>query len=181
MNKIEIDNDLPFTRSYWVLPKLLIAGEIPSAIDLAETTRKLTALVRINTRVVINLMEADDKNYQGQPFLDYSDRLKDLGKPSQIETYRFPIKDISIPSKKLMTEILDVMDEAIGLKKTVYVHCWGGIGRTGTTIGCYLLRHGLADKNNVFNMIDELKKNTPIRGRKSPETEEQRQFVLDWG
>ena len=24
----------------------------------------------------------------------------------------------------------------------VYVHCWGGIGRTGTTVGCWFVRHG---------------------------------------
>ena len=22
------------------------------------------------------------------------------------------------------------------------MHCWGGVGRTGTTVGCWLVRHG---------------------------------------
>ena len=27
--------------------------------------------------------------------------------------------------------------------KNVYVYCWGGIGRTSTAVGCWLVRHGM--------------------------------------
>ena len=60
------------------------------------------------------------------------------------------------------------------------MHCWGGIGRTGTVVGCYLKRHGIADNKNVFNMIDNLKSNSLIANRMSPETLEQKDFVLSW-
>ncbi len=57
---------------------------------------------------------------------------------------------------------------------------WGGVGRTGTVVGCYLLKQGMANKNTVLETVKTLKKNTTIVNRVSPETEEQREFVLDW-
>lgn len=33
---------------------------------------------------------------------------------------------------------------ALAAGQTVYVHCYGGIGRTGTVVGCWLVRHGLS-------------------------------------
>ncbi len=34
-----------------------------------------------------------------------------------------------------MTQILDDIDSAIADEGVAYVHCWGGIGRTGTVVG----------------------------------------------
>lgn len=44
------------------------------------------------------------------------------------------------PTVDQMRAILDAIDRAAG--SIVYVHCWGGHGRTGTVAGCYLVRHG---------------------------------------
>ena len=79
-----------------------------------------------------------------------------------------------------MIEILNLIDEYNSKNKIVYVHCWGGVGRTGTVVGCYLKGHGIADNNNVLNQIDTLKINTPIASRMSPETIEQQDFILSW-
>jgi protein-tyrosine phosphatase len=61
----------------------------------------------------------------------------------------------------------------------VYVHCFGGIGRTGTVVGCYLVRHG-ADAETALAEIARRRQGTPDGYRRSPETNEQRQFVLTW-
>src|SRR6476661_8703202 len=57
---------------------------------------------------------------------------------------RFAIPDVSVPSEPLMRATLDHIDAELAANRGVYVHCFGGIGRTGTVIGCWLLRHGLA-------------------------------------
>ena len=49
-----------------------------------------------------------------------------------------------------MQDILDLIDESLSLDKPVFFHCWGGIGRTGTVLGCYLLRSKMATELNVF-------------------------------
>ena len=37
-----------------------------------------------------------------------------------------------------MGDVLTLIEEAL-VRGAVYVHCWGGIGRTGTVVGCWLV------------------------------------------
>jgi protein-tyrosine phosphatase len=87
---------------------------------------------------------------------------------------------MDIPTPETMEQILDEIDSVIESGKPVYVHCLGGIGRTGTVVGCYLLRHGSATRGNVLEKIQDLRENDPNLYRDSPETAIQRHFVLYW-
>jgi len=49
----------------------------------------------------------------------------------------------------------------------VYVHCWAGRGRTGTVVGCYLKRHGIAEDTNVIQEL-ALATRYPQRKETSP-------------
>jgi protein-tyrosine phosphatase len=167
---------IPFERSYWVIPNRLLAGEIPSARDEDESKTKLSSLMNANVNVIINLMKEDERNYRDELFFDYSNYLN----PENIVMHRMSITDLSIPNKSHMLRILDIIDEALNNNKVVYVHCWGGVGRTGTVVGCYLMRHGMANNANVIETIEYLKRTTSIAERESPETEEQQQFLRNW-
>lgn len=167
---------IPFERSYWVLPNKLLAGEVPTHLTPELTYAKLDALVAIGVDVVINLMEADEMNAQGISFFDYSDYLKQFN----VTMYRMPIVDLSVPTVETMRQIIQLIDVNLKADKTVYFHCWGGVGRTGTVLGCYLKQFGYASNQNVFELIRYLKRTTSINERDSPETHEQREFVLNW-
>jgi protein-tyrosine phosphatase len=167
---------LPFERSYWVLPNRFIVGEIPASMKEDETMAKLNGLIKVNVNVVINLMEEDEKNYENKSFYDYAPYLN----KHNVETHRIPIKDLSIPTIDTMRKILSIVQDSIRLKKVVYLHCWGGVGRTGTAVGCFLLNNSLASKDNVLETINYLKRTTSIDKRQSPETEEQRKFLMEW-
>jgi len=169
-------NILPFDRSYWVLPGKLMAGEIPAAQTTQATIEKLTALANCGIKTIINLMETTETDYDGNPFYDYSQHLQSLNR----SMIRMPIVDLSIPSVDEMKNILSRIDESIQRGKPVYVHCWGGIGRTGTVVGCYLIQNGYANQENVFDYIDYLKRTTNAAHRSSPETDEQMEFVKQW-
>ncbi len=177
-----MSNIIPYERSYWVLPNKLLAGEIPSSKTESKKIEKINSLLDCNIDVIINLMEEVEKNFSDEVLEDYSKTLfkEAYKKNKKIEMLRYAIKDLNIPTENFMIEILDKIDQQIALGKKVYVHCWGGVGRTGTVIGCYLIRHGFAEPEKVIDTINYLKRTTNIAHRSSPETEEQCQFVLNW-
>ena len=84
----------------------------------------------------------------------------------------FAIPDLTCPSRETMTRILDRIDELLEGGEVVYVHCRAGIGRTGTVVGCYLVRHGMSGPEALAAV--ERRRGAP------PETREQRRLVLDW-
>jgi len=79
-----------------------------------------------------------------------------------------------------MIEILNRIDTSLSEQKIVYIHCWGGVGRTGTVVGCYLMRHEIANEKDVLSQIKFLKSFSSLAHRESPETNEQKNFVLNW-
>lgn len=171
-----MQNTLPFERSYWVIPGQLMAGEYPAAPDETESFRKLDGLIRAVIKTVINLTEEHERNYDGIPLYDYAPYLANHG----IEVHRKAIRDVSVPAKDEMDAIIELIDRSLKDNKPVYFHCWGGVWRTGTVLGCYLLHKKMATKENVFEHINYLKRTTSISNRQSPETEEQRDFVLSY-
>jgi Cyclin-dependent kinase inhibitor 3 (CDKN3) len=84
-----------------------------------------------------------------------------------VEHRRAPIHDSGTPSVGEMEAILGVLDELLAGGRTVYLHCRGGIGRTGAVLGCYLVRRGRTAEEALAS-ID------------GPETDEQRAFVRAW-
>jgi protein-tyrosine phosphatase len=78
-----------------------------------------------------------------------------------------------------MTRILDDIDAALAEERTVYVHCWGGVGRTGTVVGCWLVRHGL-DEGDPLRRIARLRRDVDDVWRSSPETSAQCAMVTGW-
>ena len=173
---------VPFPRSYWVIPGKLFAGCYPGAKNPKEAAAKLTALIDSGIRHVINLIEPDERDNSGSRFVPYEDVMESIAAKMRISVTfdQLPIKDLSIPTEHHMTRILNQIDICIKHGKPVYVHCWGGIGRTGTVVGCYLVRHGLVSGKNVLAMIRDLRKDTEDSDRGSPETGEQREMVIEW-
>lgn len=170
----------PFPQSYWVIPGKLLAGQVPTSYYLDKTKVFLENLKDAGVNTIINLMEENEKNHYGDSFFDYANYLNIEPVWFPVETYRFPIKDVSVPKVKLMKMILDRTDSSVSEGKCVYIHCWGGIGRTGTVVGCYLMRHGYATQENVIEKIDKLKMNSGLSHVYSPETKTQVEFVLNW-
>lgn len=171
---------LPFPKSYWVLPGKLLAGLYPGSLDATEAEQKLRGLLNCGIRKVINLMEPDEKNYQGQPFIPYIEPLRALaGAERPITGLRYPIQDGGLPSKEQMCAILDEIDASLAAGQPVYVHCWGGKGRTGTVIGCFLVNHYQMSGEAALQQITALRQH--IRPfQPAPENQAQCDFVRSW-
>ena len=61
-----------------------------------------------------------------------------------------------------------------------FVHCFAGIGRTGTVVGCHLRRHKRATAGDVMARIAELRQAMPIAVEISPHAAEQETMVEKW-
>jgi protein-tyrosine phosphatase len=159
----------PIENSYWVVPGKFLAGEYPRDYDEESTQATINALVQSGISVFIDLTHNTDN------LLPYSYLLETA------LHLRFPIRDTSIPdSTDVTAAILDAIDHHIRQGEMVYLHCLGGIGRTGVIVGCWLARHGFPGQAALAR-LRELWKHCPKSiYRLSPETEEQEQYIVNW-
>ena len=166
----------PIPESYWVEPDRFLAGEYPGSFNPETARRRMDAFLEAGITTFIDLTQSHE-------LASYEAILKEQARAYGLSvTYqRLSIRDFSTPSHETMTNILNTIDEALALGQKVYVHCWGGVGRTGTTVGCYLVRHGKTGEQ-ALNQIAEWWQGIPkhVTFPHSPETNEQREFIRNW-
>jgi len=169
------DSTLPFPDSYWVIREIFLAGEYPGRREEYETRHRIQKLLQRGIRVCIDLTKPGEiaPSYR-DIFLEELELYGYKGK-----YFHFPIYDFGIPTIEQMKRTLDQIDESIDGKFPVYLHCHAGIGRTGLTVGCYLVRHGLKGDEALVR-IKELRRDVPSSWAASPETDAQVKYIRDW-
>jgi protein-tyrosine phosphatase len=165
----------PIPDSYWLIPGALLAGEYPGTYVEADTREKLAKFLDAGIRTFINLTEPRE-------LTSYEHILRDLSSERGIETthVRQSIRDYSTPRERAqMIKILATIRSEIAAGRAVYVHCWGGIGRTGTVVGCWLVEQGLTGDEALIR-IAELRDGIPDSRVRSPVSDEQCRYVREW-
>lgn len=170
---------IPFPQSYWVHEGLLCAGHYPGDLTEAGRDAKLRGLLDCGIRQVLNLMEAGEASRGGAPFDPYEFRLAALAaeRDVKVECLRLAIPDASVPDPAVLREILDTLDRALQSRTPIYLHCWGGHGRTSTVVACHLMERGhTADE--AMEAIERWRR--PLPKNHFPFEGDQVKFVRAW-
>src|SRR5215472_1914811 len=128
----------PNLNTYWVVPRKFLAGEYPGDKHPVNARQKINRFLEVGIRHFVDLTEFGE-------LVPYEAILSEESRAANTTaTYqRFPIRDISVPSDaEHLAEILFAIDRRIRQGGIVYVHCRGGVGRTGLAVSWWLQEHG---------------------------------------
>jgi ADP-ribosyl-[dinitrogen reductase] hydrolase len=157
-------------RNCYQVAPLVWAGAYIGLPSKDNALSQITWLSQMGVRRIINLTSHDDQ------LPAYTDVLAEYA--PHITHEQYPIIDGSVPSEVQMVAILRSIDDAIARGEGVYIHCWGGFGRTGMVVACWYKRQeqtGTAALKRLQQARYGIKSNRP-----SPDYSVQVGFVMRW-
>lgn len=174
----------PHPDAYVVPGTRLSGGPYPGSppeVSRVERDAKLAGYLDAGVSAFIDLTSPHDR------LAPYAERVQELGEERGVVVVhdRLAITDMSVCDADHMHRILDTIDTRLGEGHGVYVHCWGGIGRTGLVVGCWLVRQG-HDGESALREVDRLfrtmspEKIAAHGAWGSPQTDAQRAMVRGW-
>lgn len=174
---------LPHENSYRVPGTRIIAGEYPGAYPARSEPARSKVCRHLDTGIAhfVDLTQPEDNLDPYEEVLHEEATARGVA----VRYLRLGVPDNHIPTPERMNEILDALDAAEAVGDTSYLHCWGGVGRTGTAVGCLLVRRGmpaneaLAEVDRLFRTMSHAKvKRHASTG--SPQVPRQYAFVRSW-
>lgn len=159
----------PLAQSYEVRGNgIIYAGEYPGDKNSEFAKRKIEQMYHFGIRHFIDLTEAGE-------LCPYSHLL-----PSDTTYTRFPIVDHGVPTSiESVHRLLLCIEELEKMDGYVYVHCWDGVGRTGTIVACYQSQYlNKTDLNLTLEVLRRTFSEMPKSAyRDCPETKEQIEYI----
>src|SRR5690606_10607036 len=116
----------------------LFAGEYPGHPSPNVAESRLRELVSRGVTTFVDLTSPEDRLMPYEPLFP---EVEEASGPLRRTSCAIP--DMDMPSDPDLTRAaLELIRSEIVAGRTCYVHCWGGIGRTGTVVGCWLREEG---------------------------------------
>lgn len=176
------NRSIPFKNAYWVSHGRLMAGEYPLSFNTEQSIKRLQSLFSHGIRHIIDLTEPDEIYRLGPMHPGYAELVERVAQSMElnVDYTLMPVCDFDVPRRETMVRILDMTDKEIASGRPVYVHCWAGIGRTGTVVGTWLVRHGHPADYTLLETIKQMRMHTDTAFMESPQSRDQRHLILSW-
>ncbi len=161
--------ETPIRNSYKV-DERIYAGEYPATSDEKLGRKEIMRFTRFGITHFINLTESGELSPYTQWLHEGQTHI------------RFAIKDCGTPnSTDAVAELLKTVTTILKDKKNrIYIHCRGGIGRTGTIVACYYAML-LKEYTLAYNLLERQFSQFPKSAyRNTPETIEQKRFIMQF-
>ncbi len=151
-----------------------MAGEYPGAQTPEKAARKLQLLFDAGIGSIVDLTRPQDG------LKPYQEALKTASGEAEreIRHFAYPIPDNGVIDQSGYDDILACIRTEIDSGRRVYLHCWGGKGRTTTVVGCLLIDSGL-DYPATIDRIAELRAGTRKAPDRCPESASQHRVLRE--
>jgi protein-tyrosine phosphatase len=162
-------------HAWWVEPDRLLAGEYPGARTPKEAAEKLRLLLEeASIDSIVDLTTPADG------LAPYREALREAAEKAgrQVDHYAYPIPDMGVIRQDGYDAIVFHIRSEMAAGRTVYLHCWGGKGRTSTVVGCLLIDDGL-DYEAAITRIAELRAATRKAIDPCPESASQHRLLRE--
>lgn len=157
----------------------LYGGEYPGDRNPDVAKVRLRHLITLGIRTFVDLTAPADRMTPYEGLL--AELEEEAGSP--LRRISLPIADMGIPEAgETMQTILRHIRESSRQSPAVYVHCWGGIGRTGTVVGCWLRECGYDAESSLAHVQHLYATHMPkVRIHpESPQTPAQKDYIRFW-
>ena len=144
-------------RFHWIVPGKLAGMSLPGRI--APLADDLATIHRNGIRAIATLTE-----------LPLDER--ELAAAGLVARH-FPIEDFDVPTVAQAREFCRWVDECLEANLPVAVHCFAGLGRTGTMLACWLVRDPAQTTASVLATIRRIEPGFV-------QTAQQEAFVAVW-
>lgn len=201
VSKVTFDRYVGCTpESNWVVPGKLLVGAYPASADDAETLDLITSILQHKVTKFVCLQQEYREHgvteamwRSGQALRPYFEDVRsivkkkhllpclaghDIVSEQKLAFTHFPIRDCSVTDDDRVLELARSLVRSIAEGHVIYLHCWGGHGRTGTLVCIMLhLMYGLNDKDAMHycQTVHDLRQCPVVVG--SPQTQTQRDQV----